>query len=161
MTAGAFPPPSPNLCAAALTIGPRSRQQTLHPSRTDSASSAGAAIACLVSPGKVATRASIEDDRQSDSRVFVIDGDMSVRESLEPLISNGRLDARKFRVGKGIPIPLTRRDSVLRDPRPDTTWLEWSAVADAASHASIRMTRRSPERSGNNDSEICALQSGR
>jgi len=34
----------------------------------------------------VATRASIEDDRQSDSRVFVIDGDMSVRESLEPLI---------------------------------------------------------------------------
>jgi len=34
----------------------------------------------------VATRASIEDDRQSDSRVYIIDGDMSVRESLEPLI---------------------------------------------------------------------------
>ena len=36
--------------------------------------------------GQATTRAAIEDDRQTDSRVFVIDGDMSVREALEPLI---------------------------------------------------------------------------
>jgi FixJ family two-component response regulator len=35
---------------------------------------------------QLTTRASIEDDRHSDSRVFVIDSDMSVREALEPLI---------------------------------------------------------------------------
>jgi FixJ family two-component response regulator len=46
--------------------------------------------------GQVTTRASIEDDRHSDSRVFVIDGDMSVREALEPLIRTAGSEPESF-----------------------------------------------------------------
>jgi FixJ family two-component response regulator len=46
--------------------------------------------------GHVTTRAPIEDDRQSDSRVFVIDGNMSVREALEPLIRTAGSEPESF-----------------------------------------------------------------
>ena len=43
------------------------------------------------------------------SIVFVVDDDVSVRESLELLIQSRRLAARDVRVGAGIPVPPSRR----------------------------------------------------
>ena len=55
------------------------------------------------------------------SIVFVVDDDVSVRESLEPLLANRRLAARNVRVGTGIPVTSSPHCSMLSGARRDAS----------------------------------------
>ena len=77
---------------------------------TVSSSSAGRAIEVVTMPDVT-------------SVVFVVDDDVSVRESLELLISGRRVAARNLRLGAGIPVPPSRHCSVLPGARRDAAGL--------------------------------------
>ena len=69
------------------------------------------------------------------SVVFVVDDDVSVRESLELLDQNRRVAARNVRVGTGIPVPPSRHCSVLPRARRDAARAQRPRAAAAARRA--------------------------